>query len=183
MPIFIDEKELVFHLKTPNTSYIMKVWRGKYLAHIYWGKKIDDFSMENALLSRTSGWSPMTDKEDYTLDFICQEYPTGCGTDYRIPAISAVYDDGSRTVELVYEGYKLSKGKSKLKGLPATYVESVEEAETLEITLRDKVKNLKVVLMYTVFNDYDAITRSVRVVNESDKDILLEKVLSGSVDF
>ena len=41
MPIYIDEKELVFHLKTPNTSYIMKVWRGKYLAHIYWGKKID----------------------------------------------------------------------------------------------------------------------------------------------
>lgn len=183
MPIYIDEKELVFHLKTPNTSYIMKVWRGKYLAHIYWGKKIDDFSMENALLSRTSGWSPMTDKEDYTLDFICQEYPTGCGTDYRIPAISAVYDDGSRTVELVYEGYKLSKGKSKLKGLPATYVESEEEAETLEITLRDRVKNFKVVLMYTVFNDYDAIARSVRVVNETDKDILLEKVLSGSVDF
>ncbi|MEE1517325.1 MAG: alpha-galactosidase, partial [Lachnospiraceae bacterium] len=183
MPIYIDEKELVFHLKTPNTSYIMKVWHGKYLAHVYWGKKIDDFSMENALLSRTSGWSPMTDKEDYTLDFICQEYPTGCGTDYRIPAISAVYDDGSRTVELVYEGDKLSKGKAKLKGLPATYVESEEEAETLEITLRDRVKNLKVVLMYTVFNDYDAIARSVRVVNESDKDILLEKVLSGSVDF
>ena len=183
MAIYIDEKEQVFHLKTPNTSYIFKVWREKYLAHVYWGKKINDFSMENALLSRTSGWSPMTDKEDYTLDFINQEYPTGCGSDYRMPAISAVYDDGSRTVELVYEGYKLLKGKPKLKGLPATYVESDEEAETLEVTLKDVVKNLKVILMYTVFNDYDAIARSVRVVNESDKDILLEKVLSGSVDF
>lgn len=183
MAIFIDEKEQVFHLKTPNTSYIMKVWRGKYLAHVYWGKKINDFSMENAMLSRTSGWSPMTDNEGYTLDFISQEYPTSCGSDYGMPAIKAVYDDGSRTVELVYEGYKLSKGKPVLKGLPATYVESEDEAETLEITLKDKVKNLKVILMYTVFNDYDAIARSVRVVNESEKDILLEKVLSGSVDF
>ena len=183
MAIFIDEKEQVFHLKTSNTSYVMKVWRGKYLAHVYWGKKINDFSMENALLSRTSGWSPMTDNEGYTLDFISQEYPTSCGSDYGMPAIKAVYDDGSRTVELVYEGYKLSKGKPVLKGLPATYVESEDEAETLEITLRDKVKNLKVILMYTVFNDYDAIARSVRVVNESDNDILLEKVLSGSVDF
>lgn len=183
MAIVIDEKEQVFHLKTPNTSYIMKVWRGKYLAHVYWGKKINDFSMENALLSRTSGWSPMTDNEGYTLDFISQEYPTSCGSDYGMPAIKAVYDDGSRTVELVYEGYKLSKGKPVLKGLPATYVESEDEAETLEITLKDKVKNLKVILMYTVFNDYDAIARSVRVVNESEKDILLEKVLSGSVDF
>ncbi|MBQ5919133.1 MAG: hypothetical protein IIW92_11275, partial [Lachnospiraceae bacterium] len=67
MAIVIDEKEQVFHLKTSNTSYIMKVWRGKYLAHVYWGKKINDFSMENALLSRTSGWSPMTDNEGYTL--------------------------------------------------------------------------------------------------------------------
>ena len=183
MSILINEKEQIFHLKTPHTSYIMKVWRGKYLAHVYWGKRIDEFSMENALLSRTSGWSPMTDKEDYTLDFICQEYPTGCGSDYRMPAIEAVYDDGSRTVELVYEGYKLFKGKPKLKGLPATYVESEDEAETLEIILKDKVKNLKVILMYTAFNDYDAIARSVRVVNESDNDILLEKVLSGSVDF
>ena len=183
MPIYIDEKEQVFHLKTPGTSYVMKVWRGKYLAHVYWGKRLDGFSMENALLSRTSGWSPNTDNEDYTLDFICQEYPTGCGSDYRIPAISAVYDDGSRTVELVYEGYKISKGKPKLKGLPATYVESEDEADTLEIILRDRVKNLKVILMYTVFNDYDAIARSVKVVNDSDKDILLEKVLSGSVDF
>lgn len=183
MAIVIDEKEQVFHLKTTNTSYIMKVWRGKYLAHVYWGKKINDFSMENALLSRTSGWSPMTDNEGYTLDFISQEYPTSCGSDYGMPAIKAVYDDGSRTVELVYEGYKLTKGKPKLKGLPATYVESEDEAETLEIFLKDKVKNLKVILMYTVFNDYDAIARSVRVVNESEKDILLEKVLSGSVDF
>lgn len=183
MAIVIDEKEQVFHLKTSNTSYVMKVWRGKYLAHVYWGKKINDFSMENALLSRTSGWSPMTDNEGYTLDFISQEYPTSCGSDYGMPAIKAVYDDGSRTVELVYEGYKLSKGKPVLKGLPATYVESEDEAETLEITLKDKVKNLKVILMYTVFNDYDAIARSVRVVNESEKDILLEKVLSGSVDF
>ena len=183
MAIVIDEKEQVFHLKTTNTSYIMKVWRGKYLAHVYWGKKINDFSMENALLSRTSGWSPMTDNEGYTLDFISQEYPTSCGSDYGMPAIKAVYDDGSRTVELVYEGYKLTKGKPKLKGLPATYVESEDEAETLEIFLKDKVKNLKVILMYTVFNDYDVIARSVRVVNESEKDILLEKVLSGSVDF
>lgn len=183
MAVTYYNEEKVFHLQTKNNSYIMHIWRGKYLAHVYWGKKIKTPDMGNALINRFIGFSPATDNEDYTLDFICQEYPTGCGTDYRMPAISALYDDGSRTVELVYDSYRITKGKPKLQGLPATYTESDDEAETLEITLKDKVKGLKVVLMYTAFNDIDVITRSVKVVNESDSDIILEKVMSGSIDF
>lgn len=183
--ICFDEKEKVFHLQTKNTSYIMKVVRNKYLAHVYWGKKIKTPDMENALLYRWIGFSPMTDNADktYSLDFVRQEYPTGCGTDYRIPAISAVYGDGSRTVELVYDGYKLTKGKPGLNGLPAVYTESDDEADTLEIALVDKVKNMRVVLMYTAYNELDVIARSVRVVNESDERIVLEKVVSANVDY
>lgn len=183
MGIYYNETEKVFHLQTKNTSYIMHIWRGKYLAHVYWGKKIKTPDMSNALLNRITGFSPITDNEDYTLDFIGQEYPTGCGTDYRMPAVSAIYDDGSRTVELQFESFSISKGKPALKGLPATYVENEDEADTLEITLRDKVKGLRVVLMYTAFSELDVITRSVKVVNDSDKDIILEKVMSTSVDF
>ncbi len=183
MAIIYDEKEKVFHLQTENTSYIMHIWRNKYLAHVYWGKRIKTPDMANSLLNRFIGFSPVTDNEDYTLDFICQEYPTGCGTDYRMPAISAVYDDGSRTVELQYDSHTISKGKPKLKGLPATYVENEGEAETLEVTLKDKIKGLTVILMYTAFFELDVITRSVKVINDSSADIILEKVMSGSVDF
>lgn len=183
MGIIYQEENKIFLLETPNTSYIMHVWRDKYLAHVYWGKKVKRFDMGNALLNRYVVFSPMTDNEDYSLDFMCQEYPTGCGTDYRMPAIAALYDDGSRTVELVYDGYQITKGKRPLQGLPATYVETPEEADTLEITLRDKVKGLAVILTYTVYNSLDAITRSVKVINESQADILLEKVMSASVDF
>lgn len=183
MAISYNEADKVFHLQTKNTSYIIHILRGKYPAHVYWGRRIKTPDMDNALLSRFIGFSPATDNEDYTLDFICQEYPTGCGTDYRMPAISAVYDDGSRTVELVYDSHRISKGKPRLKGLPATYVESDMEADTLELTLKDRVKGLTVVLMYTAFNDLDVITRSVRVINDSNADIILEKVMSASVDF
>lgn len=183
MSISYNETEKVFHLQTKNTSYIMNIWRGKYLAHVYWGRRIKTPDMENALISRFIGFSPATDNEDYTLDFICQEYPTGCGTDYRMPAISALYDDGSRTVELQYDSHNISKGKPRLEGLPATYVESDTEADTLEITLKDKVKGLTVVLMYTAYSELDVITRSVRVINDSSADIILEKVMSASVDF
>ena len=183
MPIIYDEKQQVFHLQTPKTSYIMHVWRGKDLAHVFWGKKINTPDMENALISRVTGFSPVTDKEDYTLDFLCQEYPTGCGSDYRVPAISVLYEDGSRNARLIYDSHRIYKGKPKLQGLPATYVEKEEEADTLDIVLKDTLKGLKVVLSYTAYNEIDAITRSVKVMNEGSETIILEKVLSASVDF
>lgn len=185
MSIVYDEKEMVFHLQTKNTSYVMKVLDGKYLTHVYWGKKINIPDMENAQLNRWICFSPITNSENptYSLDFVCQEYPVGCGTDYRIPAISAVYADGSRNVKLLYEGYRMIEGKPGLKGLPAVYVEQENEADTLEIILVDSVKQMKVVLMYTAYRDMDVITRSVKVINESADKILLEKVASASVDF
>ncbi len=183
MAITFDESKQIFHLQTDNTSYIIHIWRGKYLTHVYWGGRIKTPDMENSLINKVAGFSPMTDNEDYSLDFLCQEYPTGCGSDYRMPALSAVYADGSRNVKLIYDSYRITKGKPILKGLPATYVESDDEADTLEITLVDKIKGLKVILMYTAYAHIDAITRSVRVINESQDDIILEKVLSASVDF
>lgn len=183
MSIFINEEQQVFHLQAKNTSYIMKVVEDKYLANVYWGKKMDTPDMTNAQINRGICFSPMNEEKYYSLDFVRQEYPVGCGTDYRIPAISAVYDDGSRTVELVYDSYRMYAGKPSLEGLPSTYVESAEEADTLEIVLVDKVKSLKVILQYTAFNELDVIARNVKIINESDARITLEKVISANVDF
>ncbi len=183
MAILVDEKELIFNLQTKNVSYIMKVVEDRYLAHVYWGKRMDNPDMGNAQINRWIGFSPAEWCKPVTRDFLCQEYPTGCGTDYRIPAVSALYDDGSRTVELDYVSYNVMAGKPALEGLPATYVEAESEADTLEIVLKDKVKGMKVVLQYTAYNDLDVITRNVKVVNESDARIVLEKVVSANVDF
>ncbi|MDE7308674.1 MAG: alpha-galactosidase [Lachnospiraceae bacterium] len=185
MSITFDEREKVFHLTTKNTSYIMKVAKEKYLSHVYWGRKIKTPDMENAQLNRFISFDAVPDTKDrgYSLDFVCQEYPVGCGTDYRIPAVQAVFSDGSRAVELIYDSYKITSGKPKLKGLPATYIEDASEADTLEIVLTDTLKSMKVVLMYTAYNEIDAITRSVRIINESSEQILLEKVMSANVDY
>lgn len=185
MSICYGEKNQVFHLQTKNTSYIMKVVKGKYLSHVYWGKKIETPDMDNAQLNRWIGFSAMPDCEDktYSLDFVCQEYPVGCGTDYRTPAISVLFEDGSRNLKLLYEGYEIIDGKPELQGLPSTYVEENSQADTLKITLADSLKKVKVCLMYTVFKELDVITRSVSVVNEGTEPLVIEKVLSASVDY
>ena len=64
--------------------------------------------------------------------------------------------------------------------MPATYVESDDEADTLEITLCDKLTGLNVILSYTVFNDIDAIAKSVTVKNLGTQKINLKSVLSST---
>lgn len=184
MGIIYEEKDKVFHLQTQHTSYIMRVIKGKYLAHVYWGKKIATPDMENAQLNRWNMFDAVPDKEDrsYSLDYVSQEFPTGCGTDYRIPAISVVFEDGSRNVQLLYEDFHIMEGKPALQGLPAVYTEEDTEASTLEIRLADSLKKLAVILSYTAFADRDVITRSVKVINESEEKIRLEKAVSMSVD-
>lgn len=186
MSIQVNEKNLVFHLRTPKTSYIMAVAKGKYLCHVYWGDRLNsDPDLENGLILRNIGFSANTELEDrsYSLDCVCQEYPTGCNTDFRIPAISMEFNDGSRVLELQYDGYELVKGKQKLTGLPATYVEEASEADTLNIILKDKVKSIKVILQYTAYSSLDVITRNVKVINESNESVRIDRIMSLNVDF
>lgn len=186
MSIQVNEEKLVFHLRTPKTSYIMAVAKGKYLCHVYWGDRLKkEPDLNNGLILRNICFSANTENEDksYSLDYACQEYPTGCNTDFRIPAISMEFNDGSRVLELKYDCYELIKGKQKLTGLPATYVEEESEADTINIILRDTVKSIKVILQYTAYNSLDVITRNVKVVNESGEPVRIDRIMSMNVDF
>jgi alpha-galactosidase len=117
------------------------------------------------------------------LDIMPSEYPTYGITDFRPPALEVRNADGSSLADLRVTGSRVIKGKPRLEGLPATYAESESEAETLELTLTDKLTGLEAVLLYTVFEGSDAIARSVRLANRGAQDIRVERVLSAAVDF
>ena len=50
MGILIEKDKGIFHLQTRRTSYILAVAQGKYLAHVYWGKRIRTPEISRALL-------------------------------------------------------------------------------------------------------------------------------------
>jgi len=186
MTVHYDASRRLFHLQTDDTSYAMCIVQGGYLAHMYWGARVrglgpDRFFAFQPLVS----FSPATVPEvpGLSLDVLPQEYP-GYGTsDFRHPAYQVKFADGSTASELVYAGHRIVPGKPKLPGLPATYVESDDEAETLEITMRDPARDLEVVLSYTVFEKWNAIARSARIVNTGNRPIEVLRALSMSVDF
>lgn len=185
MNIYFDEKEKIFHLQSENMSYIMQVINGGYLTHLYWGKKVKTYHKSNSIIFIDRGFSPNPDSNDrtFSLDTIPNEYPAYGNGDFRNPAYQFQLQNGSTITDLRYVKHEIYSGKKKLCGLPAVYVESEDEAKTLEITMEDKLIGLTVVLSYTVFRDFDAIARSVQFKNNGNEKIKILKALSASVDF
>ena len=152
--IIFHKETKTFHLYNEEISYIMCVLENGHMGQLYYGKRIHDKPDFSYLVEKCG--RPMTSyifegDRSFSLEHIRQEYPVYGTTDYRHPAIEIMQENGSNISEFKYVGYEILKGKPSLKGLPATYTESEEEAETLKIILKDDLTGAKLILLYTIF--------------------------------
>ena len=185
MAINFNENKNIFHIYSKKTSYIIQLLNTGHLTSLYWGKRLGSDNVEYVSRSKDFGsFLTNTDNIDgFMVESTNLEYPSFGATDLRCPAVEFQFEDGTSATDLRYKSHNIFKGKNKLQGLPATYVENESEAETLEITLVDSLKNVEVVLSYSVFENFDAIARSVKVKNLSNETINIERVLSANFDF
>lgn len=173
MAIWVQEDKGIFHLQSAGMSYVIGLVKG-YPVHLYWGGRLrGDSNLDGLLLPVAHG----------SLDRLPQEYPQYGTGDFRVPAYQAKLEDGSRITELRYSGYRVTEGKPSLAGLPSVYVESPQEADTLELILKDDYAKLTVTLRYTVYKELNVIARSVEFVNDGADTLQLQRALSASVDF
>lgn len=183
MAIRYYEGQKIFKLDTENTTYMIGLTPEGYVGHVYYGAYMK--GADAAYLLRT-GEHPYTpsklprEKSSF-LDFFPAEYPTGGIGDYRESCLDVRGEAGSRGCEILYDSHNIRKGKPKLKGLPASFG-TEEEAETLEIVCVDRELRLKVILSYSVFEKSDIIARNVRLVNEGEEHLRIEKVFSACID-
>ena len=182
--IYYDESEKIFTLETKNTSYIIGIFRDRWLLHLHYGKKIKNFRYQLSDIAPTMTWAPVESgmEEAGCGSAHCFEFSTFGNADLRLPTLDIKYPDGSRISEFKYKSHKIFNGKPKLEGLPATYVENDNEAQTLEVVLYDDLKDISVTLLYSVFEDTDVITRSMRVENKSKDDVKITGIMSATVD-
>jgi len=186
MSIEFNESKNQFYLHTKNSSYIIELLDGRIPLHAYWGKTLKNMppmgewkSTQNATMTPMDTGMPWG-------QFACSgslplEYPAYGTGDMRETAFLAKYADGSRTTRFEYVSHKIMRGKPALNGLPATYGNETE-VETLIITLCDAHTKLVTELYYSVFEKYDAIARSVRLINNGKSNVLINKAASVSVD-
>ncbi len=187
MPISFDSEHRVFKLDTATSSYVFEIYEQNYLLHLYYGAKIPD---SNLSAHRYKGWfashAPLNiniDDTQFSPDVSMFEYPCEGSGDFRETAFAIRNADGNNTTDLRYVSHKIYPGKPVIDGLPSLHVNSDSDADTLEILMRDAVTGVSAILYYTVFSGYGAMTRSVKIINESDKAVEIERVFSTCVDF
>jgi alpha-galactosidase len=185
MSIKFFEKHKVFKLDGKNTSYIIAIVdEEQFLGHVYFGKKIVDENVNYLMRTEEAPFVPSKNNRDRVCfyDSFPMEYSTHGIGDFRETCLAVKDIKGHTACKLQYRSHRIFGGKEKLSGMPATFGNE-KECTSLEITCIDKDLNLEVVLAYTVFEELDAITRSVRVKNCCDNSITITKALSMCVDF
>ena len=186
MAIQFHEKAREFHLYNKEVSYIMKIMENGQIENLYYGKRIkdrEDFSYLHEEISRPLTSVNVPEPGVLSMEYTKQEYPSYGTGDYRSPAFTVLQEDGSRISAFAYVGHNIFNGKKELKPLPATYTESDEEAQTLEIILYDDLIDTELVLSYTIYEAYPVITRNARFTQKGTEKIVLERALSMSVEF
>ena len=171
MAVTYDEKSKTFHLQTKGSSYVFSIYNNTLLRHIYYGKRMESIlGTECYEIASSVAFCTESPHLNYktTDETLCLEYPTfGCG-DLRTPAFHAEFSDGSSASALLYKKHKIYPGKRMLSGMPSVYAELPQECVTLEIELVEAVRNVSVFLYYCVFEDYDVIIRSAKIVSRED---------------
>ena len=187
MGIIFNESSETITLHTRHTSYQMKIGNLDYLLHLYYGPSIRDTDMSYQIMQYDRGFSgnpyESRNARTFSLDAQPQEFSTQQQGDFRTASIEVVNSDGSYSFHGKTANFKIKDGKYQLDTLPCVFAAAEDTVDTLEVTLTDEVSNVQVILLYSVFEEADIITRSVKVVNSGAAPIHLKKIMSVCLDF
>ena len=180
--LYYDDKKL-FQLNTEKTTYVIGLSPEGYVGHVYYGPLLHGEPDLYPLRMDEPPFTPSVNKREKSsfLDRFPMEYPTGGIGDYRESCLNVRNAQGRMGCEIHFDSYEIFKGKRKMEGLPASFG-TEEEVETLEITCKDPILGLVVVLSYSVFEKENVITRSVCVKNEGSETLKVEKIYSACLD-
>lgn len=195
----IHESNHYFLLSTRNTSYSFRVMETGHLEHLYYGKKIrmpkNVGPQEEGQIVKT-GFDAMVEKHafapgntlvydkehtSFSLEDMCLEMSSLGKGDIREPFIEMIHADGSMTCDFLFDSFTVSKGKEEFKTLPGSYDES-GEVDHLYLVLKDKQYGLLLELHYYVYEECDVITRCARLINNSDENVRLTRIMSMQLD-
>ena len=182
----IRVEDKIITIDTDNSTYQMKISEYGHLLHVYYGANAEG-DLSYMLNYYDRGFSPVPNDagndRTYSLDVLPQEYSCFGNGDFRTVPLVIAGSQGDSGADLRFESAKVVDGKYSIEGLPASYANDGDDAQTLIVTLKDVSGGLKVVLSYGVFPHIDVITRHVRIQNLRNHDIMLCKASSLQLDF
>ena len=177
MPITFEAQSRTFHLHNEHISYVMRVLENGALGHLYFGGP----------LSAKKSYGHLSGREYLGLaNRLGEPVPLECPTrgigDFRVPALIVDQPNGSDTLDPRFVSHRVFAGKTAIPGLPSTYVQGYDEAETLEILLVDTPASLEVRLFFAIYANRPVVARSVRLRNVGTEPLTVECAMSATLD-
>ncbi len=184
MAITIDAEKRIFTLETDHTMYQMQADSYGVLRHLWYGAKTGcdmSYLQDYPDVGFSGNIYEAGNDRTYSLDTLPLEYAGAGVGDFRVPAVAAVHADGSNALDLRYYSHTVKPGKYAIEGLPAVYA-AENEAETLEVVLRDTASAVEVTLLYAVLPALDLVTRCAKICNLGETPVTLTKAASLCLD-
>lgn len=174
----IEKINNLFRLSGKDVSYIIAIAENGEAVHSYFGKKLrsgsaydTDFDFEPTASCNAIHGGVTFEKE-------MTEYPSYGYADLHTPMYRVENKDGNYISHLIFKDYKITNGACEIEGMPGLFAGD-KSAQTLELTLCDEIIGLEVVLSYVVFEEYNIIARSARLINKSGAKMLVKSAYSG----
>lgn len=176
--ISFDEREGIFRIDTKNTTYAMKIAHGKFLVHLYYGKKADGVS--GAYKEYPVDFAPYVAETgaDFSLETVPTELSFFDSGDLKETGIKIKNGSGDCSTLFYYKSYRVFKGREEFSNMP--YSRGADE--TLEIVYEDETTGCELRSYYVVFEENDVITRYLRFVNKSEQPLTILRAIGAQLD-
>ena len=180
----IIKSDNLFILNTKDTSYAF-VEKSGFLFHVYYGERTDNLkSLSNFALEareRAMDVFEEVNEDKITISSKPLEISFFDNGDYRTPSLIITDASGCYVSDFKFTDYEILNKKPIIKDMP--YGRQAENSQTINVFFKSLRKNITVVSSYTVYPDINVITRCVRIINESNEKINVEKCVSATIDF
>ena len=176
----------VFELHTKNTSYVFYVNDIDHLEHLHYGSRIEvnddaikslkarsEFVIGNAI-------SYSEDKQNKCLETMLLEVSSMGNGDIRNPSIDIQLKNGCRDLDFIFDSYEIRK-HTEMKTLPTSHTNK-EDIEELVVSLLDKENNIRLNIIFSVYEENDVISRRMEVINLNEEEIKILKAMSLHLD-
>ena len=184
----ISKKDRLFNLSTNHTTYLFAITETGHLEHLYYGPLLAnqaisvDALAEKRSLNIGTGTAYDSDHPTLFMTNLCMEYSTMGKGDYRESSVDIEYQRGMHTLDFLVKSYRILPGKPRtFSGLPESYG-TKETCTTLEITLKEALLPIRLLLTYTVFEDSNVITRRATLHNDGTSSVRINNLASAQLD-
>lgn len=189
--ITFNEKTRIFHLTNQSISYYIYLNQEQRLEKLYFGPYLSEISNADAIRKANvdNNSTQFYDDKDHQEKTFADQFKSNYALlelsshgviDKRGAPIILRYKDGSRITEFLYVEHRINQGILPLKDMP--HALDHDDAETLEILLKERNHEVYVKYFLTIYKDKDILVKNFEIINHEKEEVQIERAFSMQLD-